>query len=109
MRLELNKELPTDNQMENCYTRAARLLRDWQTDGALTQDSARSLYVYHKEFEVEGQEHTRKGFFARLRLEPFGHGKIFPHGETMSGPKADRLRLLQPTAMNSGPVFSLYP
>src|SRR5260370_1686654 len=61
IRLELNKELPTDNQMENCYTRAARFLRDWQTDGALTQDSARSLYVYHQEFGVEGQTHTRKG------------------------------------------------
>ncbi len=109
IRLELNKELPTDNQMENCYTRAARFLRDWQTDGALTQDSARSLYVYHQEFEVEGQKHTRKGFFARVRLEPFGHGKIFPHEETMSGPKADRLRLLEATGMNLSPVFGLYP
>src|SRR5260370_13676688 len=72
IRLELNKEQPTDNQTENRYMRAARFLRDWQTDGALTQDSARSLYVYHQEFEFEVQKHTRKRFYARLPLAPFG-------------------------------------
>ncbi|MFL5242326.1 MAG: DUF1015 domain-containing protein [Gemmataceae bacterium] len=109
IRLELNKELPTDNQTENRYSRAARFLREWQTDGALNQDSARSLYVYHQELEVEGQKHIRKGFFARVRLEPFGQGKIFPHEETMAGPKADRLKLLEATGMNLSPVFGLYP
>lgn len=109
IRLILNKEEPTDTETENRYTRAAACLRDWQREHVLTQDSARALYVYHQEFEVEGQRHVRRGFLARVRLERFGEGRIFPHEETMSGPKADRLKLFRATAMNLSPVFGLYP
>lgn len=109
IRLILNQETPADTDADNRYTRAARCLRDWQADGVLAQDSARGLYVYHQEFEVEGQRHTRRGFLARVRLEPFGSGRIYPHEETMSGPKADRLKLFRATAMNLSPVFGLFP
>jgi uncharacterized protein (DUF1015 family) len=109
VRLILNKEEPGDDERRNRYTRAAACLRDWQREGVLVQDSARSLYVYHQEFEVEGRRHTRRGFLARVRLEPFGQGRIFPHEETMPGPKADRLKLFRATGMNLSPVFGLYP
>src|SRR5947209_7646750 len=85
VRLILNRETPADSEADNRYTRAAAHLRDWQRDGILVQDSARALYVYHQEFEVEGKRYTRRGFMARVRLEPFGQGRIFPHEETMSG------------------------
>ena len=52
---------------------------------------------------------TRKGFMARVRLEKFGEGRIYPHEETMSGPKADRLKLFHTTAMNLSQIFGLYP
>ena len=109
VRLILGRETPADTERDNRYTRAAQALRDWMQDGVLVQDSARSLYVYHQEFEVEGRRHTRKGFMARVRLEPFGSGRIYPHEETMSGPKADRLKLFQATQMNLSQVFGLYP
>jgi uncharacterized protein (DUF1015 family) len=109
IRLILNKETPQDNEKNNRYIRAARSLRDWQADNVLVQDSARSLYVYHQEFEVDGTRYRRKGFLARVRLEPFGQGRIYAHEETMSGPKADRLRLFQATHMNLSPVFGLFP
>ena len=109
IRLILNKELPGDDDRDNRYTRAANFLRDWQRDGILTQDSARSLYVYHQEFEAEGRRHTRRGFLARVRLEPFGKGRIYAHEETLAGPKADRLKLFHATQMNLSPVFGLYP
>jgi uncharacterized protein (DUF1015 family) len=109
IRLILNKEEPTDKDTENRYTRTAGFLRDWQREHILTQDSARALYVYHQDFEVEGKRYTRRGFLARVRLEPFGSGRIYPHEETMAGPKADRLRLFHATGMNLSPVFGLYP
>jgi uncharacterized protein (DUF1015 family) len=109
IRLILDKEKPTDTPNDNRYTRAARCLRDWQADGVVTQDSARALYVYHQEYEVEGTKHVRKGFLARVRLEPFGQGRIYPHEETMAGPKEDRLKLFRATAMNLSPVFGLFP
>ncbi|MBY0526899.1 MAG: DUF1015 domain-containing protein [Gemmataceae bacterium] len=109
IRLILNKENASDSETDNRYTRAAGCLRDWQSEGIVVQDSARSLYVYHQEFEAEGQRHVRRGVLARVRLEPFGQGKIYPHEETMAGPKADRLKLFHATGMNLSPVFGLYP
>src|SRR5262249_36757879 len=109
IRLILNREEPGDTETDNRYTRAARSLRDWQQDGIVVQDSARSLYIYHQEFAAEGQCYTRRGFLARCRLEPFGQGKIYAHAETIAVTKADRLRLVRATAMNLSPVFGLYP
>ncbi len=109
IRLELNREEPGDDADNNRYSRASRFLRDWRREGVLREDDHPALYVYHQSFEVEGQTHTRKGFLARVRLEPFGQGKIFPHEQTLSGPKADRLALFQATQFNLSPIFGLYP
>src|SRR5258707_3262813 len=109
IRLILNREEPSDTDNQNRYTRAAGFLRDWQQKRILAQDSARSLYVYHQTFEAEGTRYTRRGFLARVRLERFGEGRIYPHEETMPGPKADRLRLFHATAMNLSPIFGLFP
>jgi uncharacterized protein (DUF1015 family) len=109
IRLILNKETKQDGPSENRYTRSARCLKDWLADDVLKQDSARALYVYHQEFEVEGKKYTRRGFLARCRLEPFGTGRIYPHEQTLSGPKADRLKLFHATAMNLSPIFGLFP
>src|SRR6266550_5133669 len=109
VRLILNKEDTTDTENDNRYTRAARTVKSWQQDNILVQDSARALYVYHQDFEVEGRRYTRKGFMARVRLEQFGEGRIYPHEETLAGPKADRLKLFRATAMNLSQIFGLYP
>ncbi len=109
VRLILNRETPQDTETDNRYTRAAQCLRDWQQDGILVQDSARSLYVYHQDFEVEGRRYTRKGVMARVRLEPLGEGRIYAHEETLSGPKADRLKLFHATGMNLSQIFGLFP
>lgn len=109
IRLILNKETGADTEANNRYTRSAAALRDMMRDDVLVQDSARSLYVYHQDFEVEGQRFTRKGFLASVRLEPFGSGRIYPHEETLAGPKADRLKLFHATHTNLSPIFGLYP
>lgn len=107
VRVELTRDDPATG--EDKYAHAARTLNGWVFGGALQQDTARSLYVYEQEFTAEGQTFTRRGFLARVRLEPFGTGRIFPHEQTLSGPKADRLKLYQATGFNISPVFGLYP
>jgi uncharacterized protein (DUF1015 family) len=109
VRLILDKETAADTEQNNRYTRSASALRDWLQKGYLKQDSARSLYVYHQEFDVEGRHYTRKGFMARVRLERFGEGRVYPHEETLSGPKADRLKLFRATQMNLSQIFGMYP
>jgi uncharacterized protein (DUF1015 family) len=109
IRIELTKDEPGDTATANKYTRAAQTLRNWIDDAALRQDTTRNLYVYEQEFEVEGKRYTRRGFLARVRLEPFGTGRIYPHEQTLAGPKADRLKLFQATNFNISPIFGLYP
>jgi len=109
IRLELNRDEPGDDETVDRYTRAARFLKDWLRAGILRQEDHPALYVYHQTFEVEGKTHTRKGFLARVRLEPIGQGRIYPHEETMSGPKADRLALYHATGFQLSPIFGLYP
>jgi uncharacterized protein (DUF1015 family) len=46
---------------------------------------------------------------ARVRLERFGEGHIYPHEETHSAAKADRLRLTKACKANLSQVFGLYP
>jgi uncharacterized protein (DUF1015 family) len=109
IRLELNRDEPGDTESQGRYARAARILRDWLRQGILREEDHVALYVYEQTFEVEGTTHTRRGFLARVRLEPFGQGKIYPHEQTLSGPKADRLALYHATGFNLSPIFGLYP
>jgi uncharacterized protein (DUF1015 family) len=109
VRLDLNRSEPADTDRNNRYSRAARLLRDWQQAGILREEGEPALYVYHQTFNVAGKPYTRSGILARVRLERYGEGKIYPHEETMPGPKMDRLALMHATGMNLSPIFSLYP
>ena len=109
VRLILNRDEPGDDERSNRYTRAAQFLKDWRGEGLLFVEPQASLYVYHQTFESLGQTITRRGFMARVRLERFGEGKIFPHEETMSGPKQDRLLLTRACKANLSQIFGLYP
>ncbi len=109
IRLELNREEPGDNENGNKYTRAAKFLRNWRQEGVMQVDPDPALYVYHQTFEYGGQSFTRRGFMSRVRLERFGEGKIYPHEETHSGPKADRLNLTRACKANLSQIFGLYP
>jgi uncharacterized protein (DUF1015 family) len=109
IRLELNREEPGDNDQNNRYTRAARFLKNWRQEGLLTEESQPAIYVYHQVFKYAGREYTRRGFMCRCRLVRFGQGNIYPHEETMSGPKQDRLLLTKATRANLSQIFGLYP
>lgn len=109
VRVELNREEPGDDATNNKYARAKKFLSQWRTEGVLVTEAQPAVYVYHQVFESEGQTHTRRGFMARCRLSRFSEGQVFPHEETMSGPKADRLLLMQACRANLSQIFGLYP
>lgn len=109
IRLILDPIRPNDDESNNRYTRSAKTLRDWRTDGVLVEERDPAIYIYEQDFDWEGRTYTRRGFMARCRLEPFGMGNIHPHEETLSGPKADRLKLFHATGMNLSPIFGLFP
>lgn len=109
VRLILNREEPGDDEASNRYTRAAKYLHQWQAEGVLVTEADPAVYVYHQEFEADGTAYTRRGFMCRVRLERLGEGKIYPHEETHSAAKADRLRLFTAAKANLSQIFGLYP
>ena len=68
-----------------------------------------ALYVYHQSFDYAGKTHTRRGFMSRVKLQRFGEGNIYPHEETLSGPKQDRLLLTRACKANLSQIFGLFP
>jgi uncharacterized protein (DUF1015 family) len=109
VRLILNREEPGDDEQNNRYGRAARFLKNWRGEGVLFTEPDPAVYVNHTQFDYAGKTYNRRGFMARIRLERFGEGNIFPHEETMSGPKQDRLLLTRACKANLSQVFGLYP
>jgi len=108
IRLEYGRQFPTDDDTDNRYTRAARDYRDWQHTGVLQQEQAAAIYLQEQLFQVNGAWYKRTGFFARVALEEYASGRIRPHEETLSKPKADRYALLAACRANFSPVFSYY-
>lgn len=109
IRLILNRMEPGDDEVNNRYARAGRFLKNWQEEGVLFTEADPAVYVYHQVFTVEGTQYTRRGFMARMRLHPFGEGVVFPHEETLRGPKIDRLMLTAVAKANLSQIFGLYP
>lgn len=94
---------------QSVYDRAAELFKAWRRDGILKAENEGVIYVYHQSFEYEGQTYNRRGFMARVRLEPFGTGTIYPHEETHSKAKEDRFRLNTACRANLSQIFGIFP
>lgn len=109
VRLILNRIERDDDEANNRYIRAGRFLKNWREEGVLFQEADPAIYVYHQEFEAQGRVFLRRGFMSRVRLERFGQGMIFPHEQTLSKPKIDRMMLTAVCKANLSQVFGLYP
>lgn len=108
VRIILSKTTPEDREGADRYSRAASDLNKWMGEGVLSQDERPAFYYYTQTYTLkDGTKHTRKGFIGLSRLVDFGKG-IHPHERTLSGPKADRLRLMQACDANMSCIFTLY-
>jgi uncharacterized protein (DUF1015 family) len=89
------------------YQRAAITFQQWLKDEILQPDRVSSFYLHDHHFEYSGEMKVRRGLIARVKLEPWGSG-IYPHEETSSKAKSDRLQLMRACQANFSPLFSLY-
>jgi uncharacterized protein (DUF1015 family) len=104
VRLILAKEGPLGDR----YASAARDLAEWRAHGVLVEDAQPSLYVYAQRYKLPtGEEHTRQGFVAAVRIEEPGEG-VKAHERTLAAPLEDRFRLMMATHANLSQVFALY-
>ncbi len=92
------------------YMHAAETFQAWEQQGILVREREPAVWALEQEYAGPTDERRhRRGFFARVRVEDYGAGRIRPHERTHPGPKEDRLRLTRATRANLSPIFSLFP
>src|SRR4051794_18505206 len=103
-------DLPEAGGGGDPYHHAADLFARWLEKGVVVQDDEPALWALRQDYTgPDGRSLTRQGFFARIRVEEYGAGRIRPHERTHPGPKEDRLRLTRATRSNMSPIFVLHP
>ena len=97
-------------ELPDSYEGAAETFARWQADGTLMRDEQPLIYVYEQRFRTpDGEEQACRGFFCRLRLEPYGPDSgVRPHEHTLSAAKEDRFQLMKAVGANLSPVLLLF-
>jgi uncharacterized protein (DUF1015 family) len=91
------------------YAHARATLDEWVEQGAVVHEDEPAIWALRQEYVApDSSDRVRTGFFARVRVEDYGAGRIRPHERTHPGPKEDRLRLTRATQANLSPIFSLF-
>ena len=97
--------LPRDDAGEGSrYAAAAAQLAEWRTAGIMRADAAAAVYVY----EQHSDGHTQRGIVGALGLTPAEDAIVLPHENTMAGPVADRLALMEATEADLEMIFLVY-
>ncbi|MCW2602330.1 MAG: hypothetical protein JWN61_465 [Pseudonocardiales bacterium] len=87
------------------YPGAAARLRSDLAQGILSADDQPALYVYEM---ATADGRATRGLLGAVRLHEAADGVIFPHENTMDGPVADRLALMEATQANLEPIYLIY-
>jgi len=99
---------------DEAYEQAGETFEAWLKAGILQRRDTPALFAYQQVYTVGDQTHHRRGLIANVRVQPFGAapdndgGGIFPHEETFSAAKQDRLKLMRATQAQLSPIFGLY-
>jgi uncharacterized protein (DUF1015 family) len=113
MRAELAARSPynvVEIDLPKSYEQAAATMADWRRRGVLEREAEPAVWVLRQDYEAPGGgRRSRTGFFARVRVDQYGPGRIRPHERTHPGPKEDRLQLTRATRTNLSPIFTLFP
>jgi uncharacterized protein (DUF1015 family) len=107
VRVSYPADRPAPGETADKYVRARETLGHWLAGGVWARDARPAIYPYTQTYAVGGREVTRTGFVALGQVSDYGKGEVLPHERTHSGPKQDRMRLLQETGADTGLLFML--
>lgn len=108
IRALINRDEPGDDELNNRFSRAKRFLTDWQRQGVLQREPDPAIYVYHQEFEWQGQRVTRRGFMAGLLLEDIDQEQYEAVQVMLAENGASSLDRFRATQADICPLVSLY-
>ncbi len=89
------------------YEKAKSLLYKWLEEGILIQDNKPCFYGYEVNYRYKNKTKILKGLIALVKIQELGNG-IYPHEQTYSKPKTDRLNLMRACMANTSLIFAIY-
>lgn len=99
-------QFPEDMDMydDRVYEKARELLYAWIADGTFVDDRTEAYYVY--ELTMEGRKQT--GIVACSAIDDYVNGVIKKHENTREEKEIDRIRHVDTTDAQTGPIFLAY-
>jgi uncharacterized protein (DUF1015 family) len=91
------------------YDGARETLDRWLAAGVWGREERPAIYPYEQRYAVGGVTVTRVGFIALGAVTEYAEKIVLPHERTHSGPKQDRMRLLEAKGADVGLLFMLVP
>lgn len=86
------------------YEKAAQMLKDWLEDGTFEEDRQEAYYIY--ELVMNGRSQT--GIVACSSIDDYIGGVIKKHENTREEKEVDRIRHVDATDAQTGPIFLAY-
>lgn len=95
------------------YVEAGQRFRQWISENILKEIDEPELLIYSQLYEHNGQTFDRRGIISNVKVQDFGpapsgKGGIYPHEQTFSEAKKDRLKLMEETGAQLSPIFGIY-
>lgn len=93
-----------DTYDDRVYEKASQMLKSWISDGTLQKDPAEAYYIY--ELIMNGRSQT--GIVACSSIDDYASGIIKKHENTREEKELDRIRHVDTTDAQTGPIFLAY-
>ncbi|WP_028842226.1 DUF1015 domain-containing protein [Thermodesulfovibrio yellowstonii] len=103
VRIDYGKNSPDVDK----YSLAKQYLNKWLEEGILIQEKEPCFYGYEIHYSYKNKKKILRGIIGTVKIEEFGKG-IYPHEQTYSKPKTDRLNLMKACMANTSLIFSIY-
>ncbi len=101
---EIDLDRSIDLYDDRVYEKAAANFKKMIADNVLIQDNAPCFYIYR--LTMDGRAQT--GLVACASIDEYMEGKIKKHELTRADKEADRIRHVDVTNANTGPIFLTY-
>lgn len=93
-----------DTYDDRVYDKARELLEDWIDNGTFVMDVTEAYYIY--ELTMDGRSQT--GIVACSSIDDYLNGVIKKHENTREDKEIDRIRHVDTTNAQTGPIFLAY-
>lgn len=108
--VRLNKGIryETDNDLENCFTRSAKMLREWIDKKIFVAEKEAAFYLYEQRVIYKNATYANLGLVGLLELQDLNTGNILQCEKSNEESKSARVSLLENTCSNFSMINCIY-